>query len=233
MTKLPCVLDVTSTCGINFQLSFIHSCILLHIHQILSLKSTTQIQFHSSWQSDKTFFLSLYSLATNRMRQCPCSSDWYQRVSLCSLDGSALSLREASSFNSTGDCFTQAQLPVTAGASYSSPLRHVVQIQSHLIQRLSYNAERSKSLRVPLTVFSSSLSLWAYSPCSSWARLLSLSASLSAWVSRSTWAPSSLTSLSRSPTWLSHWDWQPSSFSRSSCLPCSSSCQIQLMNTKR
>lgn len=59
MTKLPCVLDVTPTCGINFQLSFIHSCILLHIHQILSLKSTTQIQFHSSWQSDKTFFFCL------------------------------------------------------------------------------------------------------------------------------------------------------------------------------
>lgn len=77
---------------------------------------------------------------------------------------------------------------------------------------------------VGLTVLSCSRRRWVCSLCSSWARLLSLSASLRARVSRSTWAPSSLTSLSNSPTWLSHWDWQPSSFSRSSCLPCSSSC---------
>lgn len=113
---------------------------------------------------------------------------------------SGLTQKACSCGSTAGVGFTAAQLPATQD-----------------------NIKLTKLKSTGLTVLSSSLSRCVCSLCSSWVRLLSLSASPSARVSRSTWALSSLTSLSRSPTWLSHWDWEPSSFSRSSCLPCSSS----------
>lgn len=105
------------------------------------------------------------------------------------------------------------QLRCHSQGSRVSPSAHEIQTLTHFTHA-----------PVRLTVLSCSRSPWVCSVCSAWARLLSLSASARASVSLSTWALSSLTSRSSSSTWLSHSDWQPSSFSRSSYLPCSSSC---------